>query len=67
MKKRMYKVEVFGIGGRSVNDPTLRWDIESTSGSEAIKHVKEQLVLANNFSTYEIAQYSMSATYMQDA
>lgn len=66
MKKRMYRVEVFGIGGRSVNDPTMRWDIESTSGSEAIRHVREQLVLANNFSTYEIAQYSLSATHLED-
>ena len=36
MKKRLYKVEVFGISGRSVNDETLRWTIESTSGHDAI-------------------------------
>ena len=66
MKKRLYKVEVFGIGGRSVNDPTMSWVIKSTSGHNAIVHVKEQLQLANGYSDYEIAQYSLSATYLED-
>lgn len=66
MKKRLYKVEVFGISGRSVNDETLRWTIESTSGHDAIVHVKKQLQLANGYSDYEIALYSLNATYLED-
>ena len=66
IKKRRYQVEVFAVKGERVNDDTLRWVIDSTSGAEAISHVRQQLVLANSFLKYDIAQYAFSAEYLED-
>ena len=67
MKKRRYLVKVFGIQGRAVDDATLRWVIDEFTGHDAIQRVKEQLQLANGLTDFEIAQYSLSADYLEDA
>lgn len=67
MKKRRYLVRVFAIQGQPVNDATMRWVVDEFTGHAAIQRVKEQLQLANGYVDSEIAQYSLSADYLEDA
>ena len=67
MKKRRYLVKVFAFKGWAVNDATMRWIVDEFTGHDAIQHVKAQLQLANGFTDFEIAMYSFSADYLEDA
>ena len=67
MKKRRYLVKVFGIQGRTVNDVDLQWIVTERTGHDAIQSVKAQLQWSRKLTDFEIAMYSFSADYLEDA
>ena len=66
IKKRRYLIKVFAIDGQAVDDATLHWVVDDITGFAAMLSVKYQLQQANGFTDSEIAQYSFSATYLED-
>ena len=66
MKKRRYLVKVFAIDGQDVDNATLHWVVDDITGFAAMLAVKYQLQQANGLTDFEIAQYSFSATYLED-